>query len=255
MTFLFYLPLILVYAVFAIYAERKIAAFIQDRLGPMEVGRYGLLQTVADLLKLLQKEDIIPAAADRFMFRVAPFLMFVSSVVGFSVLPVSASMAGSGASTGLYFLLAFVSLDVLGMLFAGWGSNNKYALYGAMRSVAQIVSYEIPLSLSVLSVIVLSQSLDLQEISFQQSIWSDQKSYLLGISALGEVSSWGGFFTWNIIRLPILIPVFVIYFIASLAESNRAPFDLAEAESELIGGFHTDYSIKNDALCFFVLWC
>ncbi|WP_226388748.1 complex I subunit 1/NuoH family protein [Penaeicola halotolerans] len=242
MTFLFYLPLILVYAVFAIYAERKIAAFIQDRLGPMEVGRYGLLQTVADLLKLLQKEDIIPAAADRFMFRVAPFLIFVSIFVGFSVLPVSASMAGSGASTGLYFLLAFVSLDVLGMLFAGWGSNNKYALYGAMRSVAQIVSYEIPLSLSVLSVIVLSQSLDLQEISFQQSIWSDQKSYLLGISALGEVSSWGGFFTWNIIRLPILVPVFVIYFIASLAESNRAPFDLAEAESELIGGFHTEYS-------------
>jgi NADH-quinone oxidoreductase subunit H len=209
----------------------------------MEVGKYGFLQTLADILKLLQKEDIVPLLADRKLFLFAPFLVYTAVFAGFAVIPLSTDLVGSGAEVGVFYLLTFVSLDIIGLLMAGWGANNKFAMYGAIRSVAQIISYEIPLGLSVLCVVVVTQSLDLQEISFQQGILNttDEKSYLLGLAWV-EVTHWGGIFTWNIVRVPALFFVFIIFFIASLAECNRTPFDLPEAESELVAGFQTEYS-------------
>lgn len=246
--FLFFLTFLLIYTVFAVYAERKISAFIQDRYGPMETGYFGLLQTIADLLKLLQKEDIVPLKADRIIFKPAPVLIFTAVFAGFAVLPLTSGFKGSGTEIGIFFLLAIVSLDVLGILLAGWGSNSKYALFGALRSVAQIISYEIPLGLMVVCVVMISQTLDLQLMTYQQGIWwtsleEGAKNYLFGIKALGiDVTEVGGILTWNIIRVPILIPVFLIFFIAALAEANRAPFDIPEAESELVAGFHVEYS-------------
>jgi NADH-quinone oxidoreductase subunit H len=229
--------------VIAIYAERKISAFIQDRLGPMEVGYYGIAQTVADLLKLIQKEDIIPSKADSPLFKIAPLIIFTSVFAGFAVLPLSPSWAGSGISSGLFFLLAVISLDVIGIVIAGWSSNNKYSMLGTMRSAAQIISYEVPLGLSVLCVCMICQTLDLQEISVQQSSFYQHPQYLFGIKSLGiETNSIGGIFTWNIFRMPLLFGAWIIFFIASLAECNRAPFDLPEAESEIVAGFQTEYS-------------
>lgn len=225
----------------AIYAERKISAFIQDRYGPMETGKYGILQSIADLLKLVQKEDIVPAQSQKFLFRLAPVLIFVFVFTGFSLLPVHSSWHGASIPTGIYFIIAIISLDVIGIILAGWAANNKYSLIGAMRSAAQMVSYEIPLALSVLSVIMVCQTLDLQVISYQQSIFHENETYFLGLAPL-EVSNIGGFLTWNIFRMPLLFFSFIIFFIASLAEANRAPFDLPEAESELVAGFHTEYS-------------
>ncbi|MEO1257067.1 MAG: complex I subunit 1 family protein, partial [Bacteroidota bacterium] len=221
-TFIFYLLFLLIFVVFAVYAERKTAAFIQNRLGPMEVGPKGILQTLADLLKMLQKEDIKAKAVDKIPFLIAPLIVFASVFAGYAVLPINSEIAGSDVPSGMFLLLAIVSLDVLGLLMAGWASNNKYSLFGAMRSVAQVVSYEIPLGLSVLCVIILAGSLDLQKISLLQS--------------------GNGFVSWNIIQYPILIIPFIIFFISGLAESNRTPFDLPESESELIGGYHTEYS-------------
>lgn len=222
LTFVFYLFFLLIFVVFAVYAERKTAAFIQNRLGPMEVGPKGLLQTIADLLKMLQKEDIRAKAVDLLPFLAAPFIVFAAVFAGFSVMPLNEESAGSSISSGLFFLLAIVSLDVLGILMAGWASNNKYSLFGAMRSVAQIVSYEIPLGLSILSVVIITGTLNLQTTSSLQ---------------VGN-----GFLSWNIINHPVLIISFLIFFISTLAESNRTPFDLPESESELIGGYHTEYS-------------
>lgn len=241
-TFLFFLPLILVNAVVGIYAERKISAFIQDRMGPMETGKYGILQTTADIVKLIQKEDIVPAAADWKLFKLAPVIIFTAVFSGFAVIPLSGSWDGAGLEIGVFYLLAIISLDVLGILMAGWGSNSKFSLFGALRSVAQIISYEVPLGLSVLCVVIITQSLDLQEISLSQGIYATGPIHLFGVVKSFEVSQWGGIFAWNIVQAPLLVPVFVIFFIASLAECNRAPFDLPEAESELIGGYHTEYS-------------
>lgn len=242
-TLIVFLLLVPGFVVIGVYLERKVSAFIQDRLGPMEVGKWGLLQLFADLIKLLQKEDIVPRAADRKLFLIAPFVIFISVFAGFAVVPLAPELAGSGAAVGVFFLLTIVSVDVIGLLMAGWGSNNKFALYGAMRAVAQIVSYEIPLGLSILCVIMLTQTLDLQVISYQQGIYASETTYLFSMRELGvDVSGVGGFLSWNIIRNPFLLIAYVVFFIASLAECNRAPFDLPEGESELVAGFHTEYS-------------
>jgi NADH-quinone oxidoreductase subunit H len=201
------------------------------------------LQLFADLIKLLQKEDIVPKAADKWLFLLAPVVIFTSVFAGFAVMPLAPELGGSGAAVGVFYLLTIVSVDVIGMLMAGWGSNNKYALFGAMRSVAQIISYEIPLGLTILCVVMLSQTLDLQVISYQQGIYAAEPVYLFGLKALNvDVSAVGGFLSWNIIRNPFLLLAYLVFFIASLAECNRAPFDLPEGESELVGGFHTEYS-------------
>lgn len=255
---IFFVVFIPLFALASVYAERKVSAFVQDRLGPMEVGYYGLGQTFADILKLILKEDIVPAAAQKSLFKFAPIVIYTSVFAGFAVIPLSPSIIGSNIQTGLFFLLTIISLDVVGLIMAGWGSNNKFSLYGSMRSVAQIISYEIPLTLTVLCVAMIAQSLNLQEISFQQGIYINhypgleaERNYLFGISAWGiDVTQIGGIFTWNIFRNPFLIIGFIIYFIASLAESNRAPFDIPEAESELVAGFHTEFSGFRFAILF-----
>ncbi len=248
-TLLIFLLMVPGFVVVGVYLERKISAFIQDRMGPMEVGKWGLLQLIADLLKLLQKEDIVPKAADKWLFLGAPFIIFAAVFAAYAVLPLAPGLSGSGAAVGVFYLLTILSVDVIGILMAGWGSNNKYALFGAMRSVAQIVSYEVPLGLAVLCVVMLTQTLDLQAISFQQGIYSPETIYLFGLRDLNvDVTKVGGFLSWNIVRNPFLIIVYVIFFIASLAECNRAPFDLPEGESELVGGFHTEYSGMRYAL-------
>ena len=242
-TLIIFLLLVPGFTVIGVYLERKVSAFIQDRLGPMETGKWGLLQLFADLGKLLQKEDIVPLAADRKLFLIAPLIIFISVFTGFAVIPLAPELAGSGAAAGIFFLLTIVSIDVIGLLMAGWGSNNKFALYGSMRAVAQIISYEIPLGLSILCVVMLSQTLDLQVISYQQGIYAPENIYLFGIRSWDiDVSQVGGFLTWNIIQNPFLIFAYIIFFIASLAECNRAPFDLPEGESEIVAGFHTEYS-------------
>lgn len=242
-TIIFLLPFILIYAILAIYAERKISAFIQDRMGPMEVGYYGIGQTVADLLKLLQKEDIVPAKAEKALFKIAPIVIFVSVFAGFSVIPLGPGWAGAGLSSGLFFLVAVISLDVIGIMLAGWSANNKYSMLGSMRSAAQLISYEVPLGLAVLSVCIFTETLDLQQISYQQGILSPDPQYLFDLPAWNiRVDQTGGFIAWNVFRMPLLFFTWVIFFIASLAECNRAPFDLPEAESELVAGFHTEYT-------------
>jgi NADH-quinone oxidoreductase subunit H len=173
LAFLIFLTFLLLYMILAVYAERKVSAFIQDRLGPTEIGPYGIGQTVADLVKLLQKEDIVPERADAWTFRAAPLVIFAAVFAGFAVMPLTPDLQGSGAAVGVFYLLAIISVDIIGLLMAGWSSNNKYSLLGRMRSVAQIISYEVPVALSVLCVAVFCHTLDLQEISFQQGIYAN----------------------------------------------------------------------------------
>ncbi|QBQ42217.1 NADH-quinone oxidoreductase subunit H [Sphingobacterium psychroaquaticum] len=226
------------FTLFAVYAERKIAGFVQDRLGPMETGKYGLIQTIADILKLLQKEFITPSAADKVMFAFAPILIFTAVFIGFSVVPWAADFMPSNTHTGLFYLMAVVSIDAIGILMAGWGSNNKYSLLGSIRAIAQMVSYEIPVGLSLIAAVMITQTLNLNEIAYLQGVSSPETIYFMGF---WDVTDIGGFLAWHIFQAPHLLVVYVIFFIASLAECNRAPFDIPEAESELIGGFHTEY--------------
>jgi NADH-quinone oxidoreductase subunit H len=223
------LPLfiILIYALFAIWMERKVAGFIQDRLGPMRVGGWhGWAQSFADLLKLIQKEDIIPTDTSKFLFKFAPFLMFSASYAAFAVIPFSSGYIGSNIDIGVFYILAITSLLTISVIMAGWASNNKWSLLGAMRSAAQMVSYEVPTIMAVLSVIVVAGSLNLMTVTEMQS----------GNDTLGFLPN------WLIFQNPFLLVAFVIFFISILAESHRVPFDLPESESELVAGFQTEYS-------------
>ncbi len=228
------LPLFLfvaVNALIAVYAERKISAFMQDRLGPMgqgvglHAGKWGLLQTLADALKLILKQDIIPALADRKLFILAPFIIFIAAFVAIAAMPFNQHVLAADFNLGVFFILAVGSVGVIGIIMAGYSSNNKWSLYGAMRSAAQIISYEIPAALSILTVIMLTGSLQMQEIIKAQS---------------GTI--WGILPNWFIFNNPFTFLAFFLFFISGVAETNRTPFDLPEAESELVAGFHTEYS-------------
>ena len=227
------LPLVWVvpFALFAVWWERKISAHMQDRLGPMRTGGYhGWAQTIADILKLIQKEDIIPSAADRKLFILAPYLVFAGSYAAYAAIPFSAAYVGSGINIGLFYIISISSLVVVGLLMAGWASNNKWSMFGALRSAAQIVSYEIPVALAILAVVMVAGSFDLQEINRLQAGW---------------------FWNWFLFqKFPFLFVGSLIYFVASLAEVNRTPFDIPEAESELVAGYHTEYGGLRFALLF-----
>jgi NADH-quinone oxidoreductase subunit H len=205
-----------------VYAERKISGFMQDRLGPNRVGPRGLLQTLADTIKLLFKEAIFPKGVDRKLFLLAPVLVNVAAFLPFVVIPWGARLQPADLNVGVFYVVAVSSLSTIGLIMAGWASNNKYALFGGMRSAAQIVSYEIPAVMMLLVPVMIVGSLSLHDIVDMQV---------------------GGLPHWLIFRYFPLMPVaFLAFFVAGLAECNRTPFDIPEAESELVAGFHTEYS-------------
>jgi len=205
-----------------VYAETKIAGFMQDRIGPKRVGPHGLLQTIADAVKLLFKEAIYPAGADKLLFVLAPCVVVVGAYLSFVVVPFGRNLQAADLNVGLFYVVAVSSLSTVGLIMAGWASNNKYALFGAMRSAAQIVSYEIPAVMILLVVVMMVGSLSLQDIVAPQA---------------GGLQNW---FLWR--YFPLMPIAFLVFFTSGLAECNRAPFDIPEAESELVAGFHTEYS-------------
>jgi len=205
-----------------IWLERKVSGRIQDRLGPTRVGGlFGWLQSLADGIKLVQKEDLCPSAADSMLFRSAPYVVCVASFAAFMVLPFSHGWVAVAADCGLFIILAILSLEVFGIIMAGYSSGSKWSLFGGMREAAQMVSYEIPLAICALVPVVAAGSLNLGEIGGMQRGW---------------------FGYWFIFHDPFTFIAFFVYFVVATASCKRAPFDLAEAESELVGGFHTEYS-------------
>src|SRR5690606_38164397 len=204
----------------------------------METGKYGTLQTLADILKLIQKEFITPSAADKVLFVAATVIIFMAVFFGFIAMPWAPGWVPAALNIGLFYVLAVVSDDAIGILMAGWGSNNKFSLLGSLRAVAQMVSYEIPAGLALIAAVMVAQTLNMQEIVANQGIRTAAPSLLAGVWNVSEI---GGFLAWNVFQAPHLLLAYVIFFIASLAECNRAPFDIPEAESELVGGFHTEY--------------
>jgi len=205
-----------------VYAERKISGFMQDRLGPMRVGKWGVLQTIADTVKLLFKEAIYPREVDRKLFILAPLLVGTGSFLPMVVIPWGSRLQAADLNVGVFFVAAVSSLSVVGLIMAGWASNNKYALFGGMRSAAQIVSYEIPAVMLLLVPVMIAGSMSLQD--------------LVAVQA-------GGLQNWLVFRYFPLMPIaFVAFFVTGMAECNRTPFDIPEAESELVAGFHTEYS-------------
>jgi len=215
-----YLALFAVAGLYLVLLERKVAAWFQLRLGPNRVGPFGLFQTMADALKLVSKELTSTDRIDKFLYNLAPYFVIVASLIALSVFPFSKQFQAFDINIGVFFLIAISSIGVIGILLAGWSSNNKYALIGAMRSGVQTISYELSVGLSILTMVLLTGSLQLSEII--------------------EVQRTGG---WLILQghVPAVI-AFMIFMIAGTAETNRAPFDLVEAESELGAGFHTEYS-------------
>ena len=220
-------PLLLSVA-YLTYAERKVIAAMQLRKGPNVVGPFGLLQPIADAVKLLFKETILPSGANRIVFLMAPMLTFVLAMVGWAVIPFDAGMVLADINVGILYLFAISSLGVYGVIMAGWASNSKYPFLGALRSAAQMVSYEVSMGFVIITILLLVGSLNLSDIVLAQ-----QGSY--------------GLFSW--FWLPML-PMFVIFFVSTLAETNRSPFDLPEGESELVAGFFVEYSAMTFALFF-----
>ena len=215
-----------VLTLFLVWWERKVSAHVQDRLGPMRTGPHGILQTIADGIKLLQKEDIVPDVADKRAYFWAPVMAFVAAFMAYIVIPFGKGLVARDLNIGIIYILAITSFTVISLLTAGWASNNKYALLGGMRSAAQIVSYEVPLTISVLGAVMLAGSLSLSSI----------------------VEAQGPYF-WRWFWLPQILG-FGIYFVASIAEVNRTPFDLPEAEQELVAGFNVEYSGMKFAMFF-----
>ena len=213
-------------AFLGIWAERKVSARMQDRLGPTRVGPYGLLQSLADGVKLIAKEDVAPQGADRFLFKMAPYLAFCASFCGFLALPFGRDLAASAGfeqplTVGVFFMLAVLSSEVFGIVLAGYASASKWSLFGGVREAAQVVSYEVPRAMCVVVPVCVAGTLNLNTVGAQQHGW---------------------FWNWNLFHDPFTFVAFFVFFITATASCKRAPFDLAEAESELVAGFHTEYS-------------
>ena len=211
------LPLVLAVA-YATYAERKLIGYMQMRIGPNRVGPKGWLQPIADTVKLIMKEIIVPKNSSKVLFVIAPILFIGPSFAAWAVIPFDAGLVLADINVGLLYILAMTSIGVYGVIIAGWASNSKYAFMGAMRSAAQIVSYELAMGFALVGVLMCSQSTNLGEIVMSQS---------------------GGFHQWYFIPL---FPLLVVYWISGVAETNRAPFDMAEGESEIVAGFHVEYA-------------
>lgn len=202
-------------AALAVYAERRVAAFIQNRVGPNRVGPLGLLQPIADVVKLILKEDVTPAQGYKTLHAIAPIIPVVTALMTAAVIPFGEGLYATDINAGVLYLLAMTSLGVYGVTLAGWSSNSKYSLLGGLRAAAQMISYELPLGMAIASCILFSNSLSLVDVVDSQEYW------------------------WNIFRNPVGAVIFIV---AAFAEANRTPFDLVEAEQELVGGFHTEYS-------------
>lgn len=218
------LAFVLLNVLFLIWLERKVSGWIQNRLGPMRTGPFGLLQTVADALKLLVKEDVIPAGADRWVFILAPIVTFTPALLIYVVVPFGDQLVVQDLNIGILFVAAMTSAIIPSFLMAGWGSNSKWSVFGALRSAAQLVSYEVPLVLAAVGVVMLTGSLSLVDIVEAQA----RSGWFILLQPLG----------------------FLVYYVAALAEANRSPFDLIEAEQELVAGFNVEYSGMRWAIFF-----
>lgn len=219
------LPLLISVA-YLTYAERKVIGYVQTRIGPNRVGFKGLLQPFADLLKLITKEIIIPNRSNKYLFVVAPLFSLAPSLAGWAVIPFNEGMVLANINAGVLYLFAMSSLGVYGILIAGWASNSKYAMFGALRSAAQTVSYEIAMGFAFVGVLLAAGTMNLTEIVLTQQ---------------------GGIWHWWFVPL---LPLFMVFWISGIAETNRAPFDMAEGESEIVAGFHVEYSAIGFALFF-----
>lgn len=211
------LPLMIAVA-YVTMAERKVISYMQGRIGPNRVGILGLGQPIADVVKLLFKEVIFPSKANKYLFIIAPMLSIMPALAAWAVIPFSKNLLLADINAGTLYIFAMTSLGVYGILVAGWASNSKYALFGALRSAAQVISYEIALGFVLAALVLISGTMNLQQLILNQG---------------------GGFWHWYFIPL---FPLFIVYWIASVAETNRAPFDVAEGESEIVAGFHVEYS-------------
>ena len=206
-----------------LWVDRRVASFFQERIGPNRVGPFGLLQSVIDAVKLIGKESVIPSAVDKTVYKLAPIFIFTVTIMLYAVLPYGKGMSAVNLNVGVLYFLAISSTSTIAILMAGWGSNNKYSLLGGMRTIAMVISYEIPLAFSMIGIVMITGTLNLNEIVASQSS------------------------VWHVVLQPV---GFVIFIISALAELNRSPFDMTEAEQEIIAGYHTEYTGMRFALFF-----